>query len=144
MHELALEEAAGNVRLRSVISLTTILGRGSSGKNVTVNTNRSREHNIGTVLNSGSVLVVINCTQENKYGAPSCPLEKGTGGLLISGERNWCNTVLKENDTGALLISEEGNWCSTDLRRKKLVKYCSQGERNWCTTVLRRGKLVHY
>ena len=30
--------------------------------------------------------VVINYTQEKKSGAPSCPQEKGTGALLISGK----------------------------------------------------------
>ena len=35
-----------------------------------------------------SVLVVINCTQEKKFGASSCPQEKG----------NWCSTVFKRRD----------------------------------------------
>ena len=56
--------------------------------------------------------MVIDCTQEKKSGAPSCPQDKGTGALLISGERNWCNTV-----------SGEGNWCTTVLRRRKHVLY---------------------
>ena len=38
-----------------------------------------------TLLSSGSEVVVINCTQDKKYGAPSCPQEKGTGALMISG-----------------------------------------------------------
>ena len=70
--------------------------------------------------------MVINCTQEKKFGAPSCPVstgegqlvlncfhDKGSGALLFSGE-----------GSGALLFSEEGNWCTTDLRRRKLVLYC--------------------
>ena len=42
--------------------------------------------------------MVINCTLENKSGAPRCPQlqEKGTGDILISGEGNWCSTVFKE------------------------------------------------
>ena len=51
--------------------------------------------------------MVINCTQEKKFHAPSCPQEKETGAPLFSGERNWSTTVLKEKDTGALLFSGE-------------------------------------
>ena len=85
------------------ISLTTILDRGLIGQLVTVD--RSQEHSTGTVLDSRSVLVVINCTQEKKSGAPSCPQEKVTGALLFSGEGNWYSSVFT---TGALRISGEG------------------------------------
>ena len=57
------------------------------------------------VFNSGSVLVVRDCTQDKKSAAPSCPQEKGTGTILFSGERDRCTTV---------------------TRRRKLVHYCSQ------------------
>ena len=89
----SLEEYAGTF-------LTTVLDRDSGHQQFTVN--RSLEHSTGTLSNSGSVLVVIKCTQENKSGDPSCPQEKVTG---------------------ALLISIEGNWCSTDINRRKLVLY---------------------
>ena len=62
---------------------------GSGHQHVTVN--KSQEHNTGTLLNSGSVLVVIMCTREKKSGAPKCPQDKRTVA------------------------------CSTDLRIKKLV-----------------------
>ena len=81
--------------------------------------------------------MVINCTQENKFGALSCPQKKG----------NWCSTVFRrtelvhycsqEKGTGALLIAGEGNWCFTVSRRKKLEHYCSQGDGHWCTNVLK-------
>ena len=114
---------------------------------------RSQDHSTGTLLRSGSVLVVI-----------LCPHEKGTGAILFLGEGIWCSTVLRRR-----------NWCSTVLRRRDLVLYCSQekktgalllsrrkklelhcsqdkgsgallfsGERNRCTTVLRRRDLVLY
>ena len=47
---------------------------------------------------------MLYCFQEKKSGAPSCLQEKGTGALLISGERNWCSTVIKEKETGAILL----------------------------------------
>ena len=59
--------------------------------------NRSPEHSIGTLLNSGSLLVVINCSQDKKYGAPFSKLSTG-----------------------------EQNWGSNDLRIRELVHYCSQ------------------
>ena len=60
--------------------LTTILDK---GQHVTVS------------MNSESVPVVVNCTQENKSGVPSYPQEKGTGSRLISGEGNWCYAVFR-------------------------------------------------
>ena len=73
--------------------------------------------------------MVINCTQEKKFGA-----------ILLSTEElcpHGC-TVLRRR-----------NWCST--RRRDLVLYCSQekktgaeGERNWSSTVLRIRDLVLY
>ena len=86
--------------MRSVLelNLTTILDR---CQHVTVS------------MNSGSVLVVINCTQEKKSGAPSYPQEKGTGALLISGERNWCSAV---------------------FRSRELVHYCSK-EKETCAVI---------
>ena len=59
---------------------------GLGHQHVTVNS--SQEHSTGTLLNSGGVLVVINCTQENKSGASSCSQEKGTDALPISEEGN--------------------------------------------------------
>ena len=78
--------------MRSVLALylTTILDK---GQHVTVS------------MNSGSVLVVINCTQENKSGPPIYQQEKETGSRLISGEGNWCYAV---------------------FRRTQLVHYCYQ------------------
>ena len=73
--------------------LTTVLERYSGNQQFTVN--RSLGHSTGTLSNSGSVLVVIKCTQKNKYGAPCCPQEKVTGALLISREGYWCSTDLK-------------------------------------------------
>ena len=66
---------------------------------------------------------MLYCFQKKKSGAPSCLQEKGTGALLISGERNWCSTVFRrrklvlysfhEKGTGALsttvLMIGEGN-----------------------------------
>ena len=121
-----------------------------------VTVNRSQEHSTGTLFNSSSVLVVIDSTPEKKYGAPSCPHDKGTGALLISGERNWCNTVFRrkelvhncseEKETCALLFLGEGNRCATLMRRRKLVLNCFQekgtgallfsGEGSRCSTLL--------
>ena len=114
---------------------------------------RSQEHSTGTL---GSVLVVIDCTQEKKSGAPSCPQEKGIGALLISGGRNWCTTIFRrrelvhncfeEKETCALLFLGEGNECTTVIRKRKLVLYCFQvkgigallfsREGNRCSTLL--------
>ena len=121
-----------------------------------------------------SVLMVINCTHEKKFGDPSCPQEKGKWCSTVSGEgiwcstvfrrRIWCSTVLKrralviywsqEKKTGAILFSGERNSCSSDLRRRKLVLHCFQEkgtgallfswEGNWCSTDCRRRKLVLY
>ena len=73
-----LEEYAGTF-------LTTVLDRDTSVQQVTVH--RCLEHSTGSLSNSGSVLVVMKCTQENKCGAPSCPQEKLTGALLFSRRR---------------------------------------------------------
>ena len=68
--------------MRSVLALylTTILDK---GQHVTVS------------MNSGSVLVVINCTQENKTGAPIYAQEKESSALLFTGERKWFTNVFK-------------------------------------------------
>ena len=63
-------------------------------------------------------------------------MEKETGALLLSGEGNWCTTVLKEKKTdlhycswekgtGSLLLSEEGIWCFTVLWRRAMGLYCT-------------------
>ena len=94
------------------LNLTTILDR---CQHVTVS------------MNSGSVLVVINCTQEKKSGAPSYPQEKGTGALLISGERNWCSTVFRSREL-VHYCSQEKETCAILFSGEKLVHYCSQEE----------------
>ena len=83
---------------------------------------------------------MLYCFQENKSGAPSCLQEKGTGALLISGERNWCSTVFRrrklvlysfnEKGTGALSITVLmiGEGTSVVLFSR---------ERNRCTAVLK-------
>ena len=66
------EEATRIVLLRSVLAryLTTVLDMATSILLLTEG--RSIIPASGTLLNSGSVLLVIMCTQEKKSGTPSC------------------------------------------------------------------------
>ena len=104
-------------------------------------------------MNSGSVLVAINCTQEKKSCAPRCSQEKGTGALLFSGEGNRCSTVFRRGKKCTSVLKEKENGALLFSRRRKLVHYCYQeetsvlqfsGDGNWYTTVPRRRKLVYY
>ena len=73
---------------------------------------------------------------------------------MISGEENWCTTVLRtrkqvlyyfwEKEIGVLLFSGKGHCCIAVFKRRDLVLYRAQEKETGALLFSRIRKLVYY